>query len=52
MKVNLRRLVFESQDSIFSGEMDLMVHEKADLERLLKMLQKIDGIQKVIRKNL
>ena len=45
MKVNLRRLVFESQDSIFSGEMDLMVHEKADLERLLKMLQKIDGIQ-------
>ena len=32
--------------------MDLMVHEKADLERLLKMLQKIDGIQKVIRKNL
>ncbi|MDY4917798.1 MAG: HD domain-containing protein [Candidatus Cryptobacteroides sp.] len=52
MKVNLRRLVFESQDSIFSGEMDLMVHEKSDLERLLKMLQKIDGIQKVIRKNL
>ncbi|MDD6975897.1 MAG: RelA/SpoT family protein [Bacteroidales bacterium] len=52
MKVNLRRLVFESQDSIFSGEMDLMVHDKADLERLLKMLQKIDGIQKVIRKNL
>lgn len=52
MKVNLRRLVFESQDSIFSGEMDLMVHEKADLERLLKMLQKIDGIQKIIRKNL
>ena len=52
IKVNLRRLVFESQDSIFSGEMDLMVHEKADLERLLKMLQKIDGIQKVIRKNL
>ena len=52
MKVNLRRLVFESQDSIFSGEMDLMGHEKADLERLLKMLQKIDGIQKVIRKNL
>ena len=52
MKVNLRRLVFESQDSIFSGEMDLMVHDKADLERLLKMLQKIDGIQKIIRKNL
>ena len=52
MKVNLRRLVFESQDSIFSGEMDLMVHDKADLEKLLKMLQKIDGIQKVIRKNL
>ena len=52
LKVNLRRLVFESQDSIFSGEMDLMVHEKADLERLLKMLQKIDGIQKIIRKNL
>ena len=52
MKVNLRRRAFERQDSIFSGEMDLMVHEKADLERLLKMLQKIDGIQKVIRKNL
>ncbi|MGN0190977.1 MAG: ACT domain-containing protein, partial [Candidatus Cryptobacteroides sp.] len=51
MKVNLRKLVFESHDTIFTGEMDLMVHDKADLEKLLKMLQKIDGIQKVVRKN-
>ena len=52
MKVNLRKLVFESKDSIFTGEMDLMVHDTSDLERLQKLLSKIDGIQKVVRKNL
>lgn len=52
MKVNLRKLVFESRDSIFTGEMDLMVHDTSDLERLQKLLSKIDGIQKVVRKNL
>lgn len=52
MKVNLRRLVFESKDSIFTGEMDLMVHDKDSLEKLLKKLGKIDGIQKVVRKDL
>lgn len=52
MKVNLRKLVFESKDSIFTGEMDLMVHDTSDLERLQKLLSRIDGIQKVIRKNI
>ncbi len=52
MKVNLRKLVFESKDSIFTGEMDLMVHDTSDLERLQKLLSKINGIQKVVRKNL
>lgn len=52
MKVNLRKLVFESKDSIFTGEMDLMIHDTSDLERLQKLLSRIDGIQKVIRKNI
>ena len=52
MKVNLQRLVFESKDSIFKGEMDLMVHDKKSLEGLLKKLSKIDGIQNVTRKEL
>lgn len=52
MKVNLRRLVFESKDSIFNGEMDLMVHDKKSLETLLRKLSKIDGIQNVTRKDL
>ncbi len=51
LKVNLRRLVFESTDTIFTGEMDLMVHDKDDLNRLIKKLSKIDGIQKVVRKD-
>ena len=52
MKVNLQRLVFESKDSIFKGEMDLMVHDKKSLEGLLKKLSKIDGIRNVTRKDL
>ena len=52
MKVNLQRLVFESRDSIFKGEMDLMVHDKKSLEGLLKKLSKIDGIRNVTRKDL
>ena len=52
MKVNLQRLVFESKDSIFKGEMDLMVHDKKSLEGLLKKLSKIEGIQNVTRKDL
>ncbi len=52
MKVNLQRLVFESKDSVFSGEMDLMVHDKKSLEGLLKKLSRIDGIKNVSRKDL
>ena len=52
LKVNLKRLVFESKDTIFTGEMDLMVHDSEDLNKLLKKLAKIDGIQKVVRKDL
>ncbi len=52
MKVNLQRLVFESKDSVFAGEMDLLVHDKKSLEGLLKKLSKIDGITSVTRKDL
>lgn len=52
MSVNIRELHFKCEGSIFRGKMELLVHDKNDLEKLLKKLSKIDGIKKVIRTDL
>ena len=52
MNVNMRRIYLNTEDEVFDGYIDLYVHDKDDLERLIKRLNKIEGIQSVVRTDL
>ena len=52
MSINIRRFCLETDEGIFEGHIDLYVHDKEDLEKLIKKLNKIEGIQSVIRTDL
>ena len=49
MNVNMNKLSFESNDGFFTGNINLEVKNKEILNKLLKSLKKIDGIDKVSR---
>ena len=49
MNVNMNKLSFESNDGFFTGTISLDVKNKVILNKLLKSLKKIDGIDKVSR---
>ena len=52
MSVNIRKFCLGTEDGIFDGFIDLYVNDMGDLEKLMKKLQKIEGIQSVIRTDL
>ncbi len=52
MSVNIRKFCLGSEDGVFDGYIDLYVHDMGDLDKLIKRLQKIEGIQNVIRTDL
>ena len=52
MSVNIRKFCLGTEDGVFEGYIDLYVHDMGDLEKLVKKLQKIEGIQSVIRTDL
>ena len=47
--VNMRQIHIESHDEIFSGYIDLYVHNTEDLKSLMKSLERIKGMEKVQR---
>jgi GTP pyrophosphokinase len=49
LSVNIRKIFFETHDGIFSGYLELYVHNTEDLELLMKRIQKINGVKSVIR---
>ena len=49
MSVNIRRINIETEAGVFEGSIDLYVHNRNDLEKLIRKLQKIEGIQSVVR---
>jgi GTP pyrophosphokinase len=49
MSVNIRKFCLGTEDGVFEGYIDLYVHDMGDLEKLIRRLQKIEGIQSVIR---
>ena len=49
MGVNMRKVYLGSEGGIFKGYIDLYVHDKDALERMMKKLSSIEGIQSVIR---
>ena len=52
MSVNIRKFCLGTEDGVFEGYIDLYVNEMNDLDKLIKRLQKIEGIQSVIRTDL
>lgn len=49
MSVNIRRFNLGTEDGVFEGHIDLYVNDMGDLEKLVRKLQKIEGIQSVVR---
>ena len=49
MGVNMRRLNLNNENGIFEGYIDMYVHDREVLETMMDKLQKINGIQSVIR---
>lgn len=52
LSVNIRRFNIGTEDGIFEGFIDLYVHDINDLEKLIAKLQKIKGIESVIKTDL
>jgi len=52
MGVNMRKVILSTEEGIFEGYIDLSVHDKSALERMIKKLASIDGIQSVARTEL
>ena len=52
MSVNIRKFCLGTEDGVFEGYIDLYVNDMGDLEKLIRRLQKIEGIQSVIRTDL
>ena len=50
MNVNMNRVSFETNDGTFSGVISVEVKNKVILNKLLKKLKAIKGIEKVVRK--
>ncbi len=49
MGVNMRRLSLQAESGLFEGYIDLYVNSKDILEKLIKKLSSIEGIEKVTR---
>ncbi len=47
--VNMRKLRIDSHDEIFEGTIDLYVHSTEDLDKLIKALGKVKGVERVKR---
>ncbi|MBQ1623681.1 MAG: bifunctional (p)ppGpp synthetase/guanosine-3',5'-bis(diphosphate) 3'-pyrophosphohydrolase, partial [Bacteroidales bacterium] len=47
--VNMRKLHIETHDEIFEGFIDLYVHNTDDLDKMIRALAKIKGVERVKR---
>ena len=52
MSINIRSFSLSTENGVFDGHIDLYVHDMGDLEKLIRKLQKIEGIQSVVRTEL
>jgi GTP pyrophosphokinase len=52
LSVNIKKFCLGTEDGVFDGYIDLYVHDMGDLDKLTKKLEKIEGIQSVIRTDL
>ena len=49
MGMNIRKLQLGAEGGLFEGFLELYVHDRKNLDTLLDRLQKVDGVQNVVR---
>jgi GTP pyrophosphokinase len=52
MNINIRKVIINTHDNIFEGCIDLDVHNKDDLDKLIKELSMVKGIENVLRNDI
>ena len=45
----MRKVYLGSEDGIFEGYIEILVHDKEVLDSIIQNLGRIDGIQKIVR---
>ncbi len=48
-EVNIRKINLESKDGLFSGKLDILIHNKENINSLCSKLKQIKGVEKVNR---
>ena len=49
LNINIRKLTINTQDGIFNGEIQLEVHDVADVKTICQKLKHMDGVEEVMR---
>jgi GTP pyrophosphokinase len=49
LSVDIRRLLFTTEDGIFDGSIDLRVHDCADLKQIMDSLKEVDDLKEISR---
>ena len=49
MEINIREIHLSGKDGLMDGYIEMLVHDKNNLEAMIKGLRKIDGVQDVVR---
>ena len=52
LSVNIKKFCLGTEDGVFEGYIDLYVNDMGDLDKLIKRLEKIEGIESVTRTDL
>ncbi|NCC45909.1 MAG: bifunctional (p)ppGpp synthetase/guanosine-3',5'-bis(diphosphate) 3'-pyrophosphohydrolase [Bacteroidia bacterium] len=52
LNVNIRKIFIETHDGIFEGFIDLYVHNTEDLDKIIKQMSQVKGVENVIRTEL
>ena len=49
LSVDIRKLMFTTEDGIFDGSIDLRVHDCEDLQKIIDNLKSIEGLKEISR---
>jgi GTP diphosphokinase / guanosine-3',5'-bis(diphosphate) 3'-diphosphatase len=49
MRINISAITIESKEGVFEGTIRLFVHDKEELDELVKRLKNLQGVQSVER---
>ncbi len=49
LSVNIRKIFIETHDGIFEGYIDLYVHSTEDLEKMMKQMSQVNGVESIVR---